>query len=129
MQDDSDTGNNSNNPHVGCDFSVEGFKMAADSGSIVVKAWPPTGDHDTVVLESTWAKDDTTGNDANHFVAGPYQLPSGHYKVFASNAPDHNKTKVFWVDCAEVPMLPSMTAIGMAGIVGIGGSWVVLRRK
>ena len=134
VQEDSETGDHSNNPHVGCSFSVEGFKMAADAGTITIKAWPPEGDHETVVLSDNWTADEgdsADDKDGAHFVAGPYELESGHYKVFASNAPDHDKTKVFWVDCeqAEIPVFPTPMALGLAGVGALGGTWVVLRRK
>ena len=93
-----------NEPHVDCeDFWVEGFNMAVDSGDLTFLSWPPTGDK-TVVLEATWEADD--GEPEFHFLAGPFTLPAGHYRVEASNAEradgsDHVKSKMFWVEeCA-----------------------------
>lgn len=130
VKDGTDTGGKDNEPHVGCTFSIEGFGMEASSGTLHVDSWPPTGDK-TTVLTDNWTADGTTGKDANHFVAGPYSLKSGHYKVFVSNAPGHEKMKVFWVDCnhAEVPVFPTPLAFGLAGVGALGGSWFVLRRR
>lgn len=130
VQDDSDTGNHSNDPHVGCSFSIEGFGMAAASGNLTIKAWPPTGDHDTVVLDSTWTSTETDAH-GNHFVEGPLTLESGHYKVYASNTDGHAKTKVFWVDCpqAEVPVFPTVASVTLAGLGSVGGAMLLLQRK
>lgn len=101
-----------NDPHVGCEFFLEGFNMVAASGTITIKAWPPTGDK-RVVLTGNWSAD---GGDANghHFVAGPFTLAEGHYKAYVSNAPEHTKTKVFWVDgCQSNPPPPCVSTIGL----------------
>lgn len=107
VHDNSTIGEMRNDPHVACPFYFEGFNMVATSGNITVKAWPPTGDKQ-VVLTSNWSANDLE-NDTfadHHFLAGPYSLPSGHYKVFISNAPDHVKMKTFWVDCEPTQVAP-----------------------
>jgi hypothetical protein len=95
-----------NEPHVSGDFYIEGFNMAADSGGLFFFSWPPTGNRE-LVRETTWEADD--GEPAFHFLAGPFELPCGHYRVAASNGPAEPedfpggmKHKAFWVDdCAE----------------------------
>ncbi|MEA3165392.1 MAG: hypothetical protein QOJ26_244 [Thermoplasmata archaeon] len=97
-----------NEPHVSGDLYVEGFNMAEDSGNLFFFSWPPTGDKQ-LVMESTWSADG--GEPANHFLAGPFFLPCGHYRVGASNGPAEAsefpggmKKKTFWVeDCASPP--------------------------
>ncbi|HUR63730.1 MAG TPA: hypothetical protein VM241_04530 [Candidatus Thermoplasmatota archaeon] len=135
----NDLGSPSNDPHVDCPFYVEGFNMNASSGTLVIKAWPPTGDK-TVVVNDTWAMDDPD-QDNHHFLNGPYTLPTGHYKLSVSDTLN-DKHKVFWVDCeqttttgtttgttTEIPFFPSTTAL----VVGIGGaalgSLFMLRRR
>ncbi|MES2155227.1 MAG: hypothetical protein V4510_08845 [bacterium] len=129
VQDDSDTGNMSNDPHVGCSFSVEGFNMAAASGTLSIQAWPPTGDR-SEVLAANWTADADSDATGNHFVAGEFSLPSGHYKVSASNE-QHAKTKVFWVDCpnASVPVFPTTTALTIGTTAALGGAFLILRRR
>jgi hypothetical protein len=138
VQDDSETGNMSNDPHVGCDFSVEGFNMAATSGTIRIVAWPPEGDHETVVLTANWTADGDEGQAEAHFVSGPFSLPAGHYKVFASNTGGHEKMKVFWVDCeagttspptAPIPVFPTTAALALGSMGALGGAYLVLRRR
>jgi hypothetical protein len=99
-----------NEPHVTGDAYVEGSNMAADGGDLLFYAWPPTGDME-LVLATTWDADD--GEPASHFLAGPFFLPCGHYRVFAYNGdgpddpsepqPGGAKKKTFWVDCEEEP--------------------------
>jgi hypothetical protein len=131
VQDDSDTGDHSNDPHVGCSFSIEGFNMAAASGNITIEAWPPTGADRSTVLNSTWTADAGSDDSGHHFVAGEFTLPSGHYKVFASNTGGHDKMKVFWVDCetASVPVFPTTATLALAALGAVGGTFVILRRK
>ena len=103
-----------NEPHVDGDAFVEGFNMAADEGTLRFFSWPPTGDRE-LVLETTWGADD--GEPAFHFLAGPFELPCGHYRVEAQNGMDEDdfpggtKSKMFWVDCppAEEPEEPEPT--------------------
>jgi hypothetical protein len=134
-----DIGSPENDPHVDCPFFVEGFNMDAESGTLVIKSWPPTGNK-TVVLADEWTMDDNT-TDSHHFLNGPYSLPSGHYKLFVSDT-QHDKMKVFWVDCeettttgtttgpsTEVPVFPTTIAL-VAGIGGaVAGSMFLLRRR
>jgi hypothetical protein len=146
----NDTGSEKNDPHVDCPFYVEGFNMDASSGTLVIKSWPPTGDK-SVVLSDTWTAD--AGTPANHFLNGPYSLPSGHYKLFVSDT-QHDKHKVFWVDCpsettstttgpgcvegcqtstttttTEIPFFPSAAALGVGVLGAIGGTLFMLRRR
>ena len=95
-----------NEPHVSDDFWVEGMNMAADGGSLEVFSWPPTGNKE-LVLTSTWSADD--GEPANHFLAGPYFLPCGHYRAEAGNGGDHVKVKMFWVEDCDTEQPPCGT--------------------
>ena len=99
-----------NNPHVTCDFWIEGFDMTDDAGRLVFEAWEPTGNK-TQVMEDRWTGI-AEGDDAGyHFLAGPYQLPAGHYRVEAfvdtghpGNVAHSAKSKMFWVDsCPTEP--------------------------
>lgn len=118
-----------NEPHVDCeDFWVEGFKMKADSGALTFYSWPPTGDK-AVVLEAEWTADDETPK--NHFLAGPFTLPAGHYRVEASNADKqngdgaHTKSKMFWVEeCEdeETPEEPAECPSDLAAVANDDGS-------
>lgn len=94
-----DVGDESNDPHVGCIFYVEGVNMQATTGTLVIQSWPPTGNM-TVVVNTTWIAADAPadGFADHHFLNGPYNLTAGHYKVFVSDA-KHDKMKTFWVDC------------------------------
>jgi hypothetical protein len=96
-----------NEPHVTGDFWVEGSNMAASSGDLFFFSWPPTGDR-TLVMEGNWTADGA--EPANHFNAGPFDLPCGHYRVGASNGPAQAsdfpsgmKKKTFWVEGCESP--------------------------
>jgi hypothetical protein len=99
-----------NEPHVDCeDFWVEGFKMAADSGTLQVFSWPPTGNK-TLVLDEEWDADD--GTPKNHFLEGPFTLTAGHYRVEVSDTDKqdgsaHTKNKMFWVEECEEPEEPA----------------------
>ncbi|MEA3204218.1 MAG: hypothetical protein QOI63_1898 [Thermoplasmata archaeon] len=135
----NDIGSAENDPHVACPFYVEGFNMNATSGTLVVKSWPPTGNM-SEVLSDTWTAD--AGVPASHFLNGPYSLPSGHYKLFVSDV-QHDKHKVFWVDCeqtttttsgttttsTEIPVFPSAAALAVGVLGAVGGAAFVLRRR
>lgn len=98
-----------NEPHVDCvDFWVEGFGMSDDVGSLVFYSWPPTGDKE-VVLDVAWAG---VENDKKRFdfLAGPFSLDAGHYRVEAflesghpGNEDHFSKAKMFWVEPCEAP--------------------------
>jgi len=136
--DPSDDHEHRNEPQVCGPFWIEGFNMADDEGTLTVREWP-NGD---VVLESDWTWDgspphdhetgDTTGY---HFVAGPFELPDGHYKVFVSNGEHHDKMKVFHVSCDEhgedvpIPFFPSHWALGLGLAGAMGGAFLLLRRR
>lgn len=108
-----------NVPHVDCDFWVEGFGMSDDSGTLVFFSWPPTGDKNVVTPGGNgsldWTADSGTTSGEYHFLAGPFTLPSGHYRVEAStddghpgsNAGHFAKTKTFWVTCEPTPPAPT----------------------
>lgn len=108
-----------NEPHVEGDAFVEGFNMAADGGDLLVYSWPPTGDME-LVLATTWEADD--GEPEFHFLAGPFELPCGHYRVFAYNGdgpddpaepqPGGAKKKTFWVECPDDEPEPEPTPTG-----------------
>lgn len=95
-----------NEPHVTGDAYVEGFNMAAHEGTLNLYSWPPTGDR-TLVLATTWQDDG--GDPEAHFLAGPFDLPCGHYRVEAQNGMDADdfpggvKSKMFWVECPPTP--------------------------
>lgn len=94
-----------NEPHVTGDVFIEGSNMAEDGGDLLLYSWPPTGNM-TLVLATTWEADD--GEPESHFLAGPFELPCGHYRAFAYNGdgpedptepqPGGAKKKTFWVD-------------------------------
>jgi hypothetical protein len=98
-----DVGRQNNDAHVGCEFFVEGFNMDADSGTIVFKAWSPTGEMD--VVHATGAAETWTADADGNFVSGPFSLPDTHthvqgthYKAFVTDT-KHDKMKVFWLKC------------------------------
>ncbi|MHB8605603.1 MAG: hypothetical protein ACYDCK_10155 [Thermoplasmatota archaeon] len=94
-----------NDPHVSCDFWVEGMNMEVSSGTLWIQSWPPTGNM-TTVLTDNWTADSTDSNGDHHFINGPYNLTAGHYKLFVTNDGDHVKMKVFWVDACGDPTPP-----------------------
>ena len=111
--DESENPAQRNVPHVDCEFWIEGFKMSDDSGWIVFFAWPPTGDMEMVETgeDQNWTAD-VTDEHGSHFLAGPFTLPSGHYRVEIytdvghPGAEDHfAKAKTFWVECEELPVV------------------------
>ncbi|HVL87369.1 MAG TPA: hypothetical protein VM681_05085 [Candidatus Thermoplasmatota archaeon] len=90
-----------NDPRVDCDFWIEGFKMTNDEGWLVFYEWPPTGDK-SEVLRADWEADAEDTPMGFHFKAGPFSLPSGHYRVEAYVDEGHfAKAKMFWTDCEE----------------------------
>lgn len=107
-----------NVPHVDCEFWIEGFNMGDDSGWIVFYGWPPTGDKEIVWSgeEQNWTAD-ASEEHSHHFLAGPFTLPSGHYRVEVytdaghpgatpdGSNPHFAKTKTFWVECEETPVV------------------------
>jgi hypothetical protein len=100
-----------NEPHVSCDFWIEGFNMAHATGTLTFTGWPPTGNK-TVVLSATWAGTPEEDGSGFHFLAGPFTLDAGHFRVEAfvqeghpSHALHFAKAKVFWVEpCGEPPL-------------------------
>jgi hypothetical protein len=97
-----------NEPHVSCDFWIEGFNMQDSSGVLTFQAWPPTGNKQTVTPTGAgldWSADSGNSHGNYHFLNGAYQLPAGHYKVTAQNENGtKTKSKVFWVDpCEQTP--------------------------
>lgn len=99
-----------NEPHVSCDFWVQGFNMHDAEGVLKFYAWPPTGDKSIVTpTGDDLAWEGTPDGDGEYdFLSGAYQLPVGHYRVEAWTTDDHPghthfaKAKMFWVDpCAE----------------------------
>ncbi|HUR70229.1 MAG TPA: hypothetical protein VM370_13375 [Candidatus Thermoplasmatota archaeon] len=100
-----------NEPHVSCDFWIEGFNMKDPDGYLVFYSWPPTGDKSEVTptgdgLDWTGTAD---GDGEYDFLNGAYQLPAGHYRVEAYTNDGHPggdgshfaKAKMFWVDPCE----------------------------
>lgn len=99
-----------NEPHVDCDFWIEGFNMFDDSGELVIYDWPPTGNK-SEVLRDVWIGTEEEDGDGHHFLNGPYTLPSGHYRVEAFSDGGHPgndthfaKAKMFWVKCGAEPV-------------------------
>jgi len=105
-----------NVPHVDCQFWIEGFKLGDDAGWIVFYAWPPTGDKSVVEtgVDQTWTADSGAASGEFHFLAGPFTLPSGHYRVEVFTNDGHPgsdsghfaKAKTFWVECETVVVNP-----------------------
>jgi hypothetical protein len=96
-----------NEPHVSCDFYVQGFNMKDPSGHLTFYAWPPTGNKDEVTpTGDTLVWTGTPDGDGEFgFLKGAYYLPEGHYRVEAftdDGHPGHEghfaKAKMFWVD-------------------------------
>jgi hypothetical protein len=102
-----------NEPHVSCDFWVEGFNMAGDSGDLVFTGWAPTGDKSTVALKAHWNGTPESDGKGAHFLAGPFNLTEGHYRVEAfldeghpGNTDHSAKSKMFWVEPCSPPGAP-----------------------
>lgn len=112
-----------NEPHVSCEFWVEGFDLASDSGVLQFEWWSPTGDKRPVLARGAspaW-RADGEGTGSHHFLAGPYRLPAGHYRLEAYAEPGHPggkghfaKAKMFWVDECTEPS-PMRMVVGTAG--------------
>lgn len=102
-----------NQPHVDCEFYIEGFHMADTSGTLVIQVWHPTADP-ADVLNDTWTGTPETDGKGSHFLNGPYTLPEGHYRVEVFSSTGHPgdsehfaKAKMFWVEpCETVPPPP-----------------------
>lgn len=122
-----------NVPHVSCDFWVEGFNMNDDSGVLVFYAWPPTGDITEVTPDGAsleWESDGVNEQQNHHFLAGPFQLEKGHYRLevltddgHPGGAGEHMaKAKTFWVEpCDEPPVNPPCPA-GLVAAALVGGN-------
>jgi len=103
-----------NEPHVDCDFYVQGFNFHDSDGTLQFFAWAPTGNKGVVTPTGdnlVWTGE-ADGDGEFNFQKGPYQLPAGHYKLEVyttdghpgSNSGQKAKSKVFWVDeCAPAP--------------------------
>lgn len=120
-----------NVPHVDCDFWIEGFNLGDDSGWIVFYGWPPTGDKEIV-----WSGEEQNWTGAwseehsYHFLAGPFSLPSGHYRVEVytdaghpgatpdGSNPHFAKAKTFWVECEDMPVVNPPCPPGLAARAG-----------
>lgn len=112
-----------NVPHVSCDFWIEGFLLGDDSGWIRFAAWPPTGEMNEVTPtgdDLDWEADAGNASGEFHFLSGPYQLPTGHYRVEIYTDDGHPggdsghfaKSKTFWVEpCDQPPMNPPCPVI------------------
>lgn len=106
-----------NQPHVSCEFWIEGFNMSDDEGHLVFYDWPPTGDKEEVTpggASTDWSGEAEPDEDGFHFNVGPYTLPPGHYRVEAfvdqghPGNEDHSaKSKMFWVDPCEEECPPN----------------------
>lgn len=143
-----------NEPHVSCDFWVEGFNMEDSSGTLVFQSWPPTGDKSVVTPTGdglTWTADSGNSHGNYHFLNGAYQLPAGHYKVTSTDGEHKEKSKVFWVDecgtppppctencvptppctvdCTQVPFFPSAVSLGLGLVGAVGAVGIALVRR
>ena len=99
IHDDGPTGTPDNDPKVGCGFDVEGFGLdAGQTGHLVFTV--QGGDAPTGADEDGG---DVAANGQGYFIAGPYDLASGHYKATLygkDGAADVKaKSKVFKVTC------------------------------
>lgn len=106
-----------NDPHVSCEFYIEGFNMADVSGRLEFYSIPPTSNPPVLVMTANWTGTPEPDGTGTHFLAGPFNLTAGHYLVEAflddgrpGNTDHKSKSKVFWVNpCqpgAEVPPCP-----------------------
>lgn len=139
--DESENPEQRNVPHVSCDFWIEGFNMNDASGTLVFYAWPPTGDKSEVTPTGAgldWTGDEENEQGNHHFLAGPFQLPPGHYRVEVYTDDGHPggddlkfaKTKTFWVEPCDTPFEnppcpPGLTAVA-PGDGGVELSWSVV---
>jgi len=124
-----------NEPHVSCDFWIEGFNMHDSMGSLVFEAWPPTGDKEEVTPAGdtlAWVGTPEEDQDGYHFLKGPYALPPGHYRVEAFSNDGHpgghdhfSKAKMFWVDECEVPPPEGCPEVGLEATANEDGSITV----
>jgi len=105
-----------NEPHVSCDFYVQGFNFHDGSGRLAFQVWPPTSNPADVTptgddLEWTGTDD---GDGEFNFEKGAYYLPEGHYRLEVYTYDDHPghegghfaKAKMFWVDPCEEEQPP-----------------------
>lgn len=113
-----------NQPHVSCDFWIEGFNMAGESGWLVFSRVPPTENPAIEVLNASWSADSGSLEDGWHFLPGPFNFSAnpGHYRVEAfltqghpGNESHFAKTKTFWVNSCgpalvETPCPPGVSA-------------------
>ncbi|HEX2022655.1 MAG TPA: hypothetical protein VHH36_08070 [Candidatus Thermoplasmatota archaeon] len=100
-----------NEPHVSCDFYVQGFNMKDPAGHLVFTAWPPTSNkHEVTPTGDTLTWTGVPDGDGEYdFLKGAYFLPAGHYRleVYTDDGhPGHEaghfaKAKMFWVDPCE----------------------------
>lgn len=115
VHDNEDENPDSRNvPHVSCDFWIEGFNLNDDVGTLVFYGWPPTGEKSVVTptgASLAWTSDGVNANGNHHFLAGPFALPAGHYRVEVYTEDGHPggngshfaKTKTFWVEPCDSP--------------------------
>lgn len=127
-----------NEPHVTCDFWIQGFNMKDPSGWLVFIAWPPTGNKTNAVptgdtLNWTGTPD---GDGEYDFTKGPYFLDPGHYRVEAytdDGHPGHEhfaKDKLFWVDeCVVIPFFPGFTALALGSLGALAAVGIAVMRR
>ena len=108
-----------NQPHVACDWYVQGFNFHDPSGTLQFFSWSPTGDKSPVTPTGdnlVWAG--TADGDGEYdFQKGPYQLSAGHYRLevytddgHPGNSAHYAKSKMFWVDDCTPPTPPPTPA-------------------
>lgn len=126
VHDDAATNPDQRNvPHVSCDFYIEGFGMKDDSGWLQFWSWPPTGNKTAITpggASTLWTSDGVDANGDHHFMAGPFNLPSGHYRVEAfgddphAGTPGHfAKAKTFWVEPCGATVVNPPCPTGLVG--------------
>lgn len=115
-----------NEPHVSCEFWIEGFGMEGNAGALQFEWWPPQGNKKIVMPTGAtihWRSDSGANAKAgqHHFLNGPYRLPAGHYRLEAYSYDGHPgskghfaKAKMFWVDPCVAP-LPLRFHVGVPG--------------
>lgn len=120
-----------NEPHVSCDFWIEGFKMADDAGTLTFYRVPPTSSGKVEVSTSNWTADSGDLASGWHFLAGPFNFTSspGHYRVEAFLAQGHPgneghfaKSKTFWVNPCGAPSEDVPCPPGVEAVAGGDGS-------
>ncbi len=86
-------------PHVSCQFYVQGANIAGAQGMVTLRPWSADGAPAApAVLTGTYAGTPAAAG-KYQFVAGPYLLAAGHYEVAVSASSGlDTRHASFWVD-------------------------------